>query len=96
MSQLNHIPMRTCIGCRQVKEKLHLVRIVHTPQGVEVDPRGKSSGRGAYLCPSWECWQQGLKEKRLAYALKAKASPEELKSLWQFAQRLKERDGGEG
>jgi len=49
-----------------------MVRIVRTPQGgLEIDPRGKKAGRGAYLCRRQECWEIGLKRKRLQYALKS-------------------------
>jgi predicted RNA-binding protein YlxR (DUF448 family) len=48
------------------------VRIVRTPQGgLEINPRGKKAGRGAYLCRRQECWEIGLKRKRLQYALKS-------------------------
>ena len=45
------IPMRMCVGCREMKEKRDLIRIVRTPDGEAVlDPTGKRSGRGAYVC----------------------------------------------
>lgn len=65
------VPERTCIACREKRPKWELVRIVRTPQGgLEIDPRGKKAGRGAYLCRRQECWEIGLKRKRLQYALK--------------------------
>lgn len=67
-----HVPERTCIACREKRPKWELVRIVRTPQGgLEIDPRGKKAGRGAYLCKRQECWEIGLKRKRLQYALKS-------------------------
>ncbi len=67
-----HVPERTCIACREKRPKWELVRIVRTPQGgLEIDPRGKKAGRGAYLCRRQECWEIGLKRKRLQYALKS-------------------------
>jgi len=43
-----HVPQRTCVGCRTVRPKRELVRVVRTPEGtVELDPTGKRSGRGA-------------------------------------------------
>lgn len=66
------IPQRTCVGCRAVKAKKELVRIVRRPTGeVEVDATGKVSGRGAYICPRVECLQAALKGKRLERALQS-------------------------
>ena len=40
-----------CVGCREMKEKRELIRIVRTPEGETlIDPTGKKSGRGAYVC----------------------------------------------
>ena len=44
------IPMRMCVGCREMKEKKTLIRVVRNPEGeVSIDPTGKKSGRGAYV-----------------------------------------------
>ena len=65
-----HIPQRTCIGCRQVRAKRDMVRIVRTPEGkLVVDKTGKQNGRGAYLCPDQACWTAALKGERLSKAL---------------------------
>jgi hypothetical protein len=65
------------------------VRIVRTPQGtVEIDPTGKTSGRGAYLCKGRQCWQLALKKERLDYALKAKLTPQEKEALLEYAESL--------
>ncbi len=75
-----HVPQRTCIGCRTTKEKRDLVRIVRTPENdVEVDPRGKRSGRGAYVCPTQACLQAAFKGQRLEKALQCQI-PEEVKA----------------
>lgn len=64
------VPMRTCVGCRTSRPKRELVRVVRTPDGdVTVDPTGKLSGRGAYVCPDVRCLEQALKAKRLERAL---------------------------
>jgi predicted RNA-binding protein YlxR (DUF448 family) len=71
--RMRHIPQRTCVGCRETTAKRGLIRIVRTPEGVvEVDKTGKKAGRGTYLCPRWECWQEALKKERLARALRVK------------------------
>lgn len=65
-----HVPQRTCIGCQTTKSKRDLVRIVRTPENeVEIDARGKRSGRGAYICPTDACLQAALKGQRLEKAL---------------------------
>ena len=77
MVRQKHQPQRTCIGCREVKNKRALIRVVRTPQGqVIVDPTGKANGRGVYICRQMECLEKGLKQERLARSLKITLSPE--------------------
>ena len=84
-----HIPQRTCVACRRTTTKRELVRIVRTPQGtVEIDPTGKKSGRGAYLCKDQQCWQLTLKKDRLNHALKAKLTLKEKEALLEYAHSL--------
>ncbi len=64
-----HVPHRTCVGCRTVQPKRSLVRLVRTPEGVQIDPGGKLAGRGAYLHDQRSCWERGL-SGALAQALK--------------------------
>jgi hypothetical protein len=82
MTKQKHIPQRTCIVCRETKNKRELIRVVRTPEGaVIVDPTGKANGRGAYVCRQSSCYEQGLKKERLAQALKVKLSPDEIVAL---------------
>lgn len=68
--KMKKFPMRTCIGCREVKSKRELIRIVRKPTGeIEIDPTGKASGRGAYLCTRSECLEEAFKKRRLSHAL---------------------------
>ncbi|HEY4385211.1 MAG TPA: YlxR family protein [Ktedonobacteraceae bacterium] len=61
-----HVPLRTCVACRDTKPKRELLRVVRTPDGhVVIDATGKKSGRGAYLCARLSCWEIALKKKRL-------------------------------
>jgi predicted RNA-binding protein YlxR (DUF448 family) len=54
------------------------VRVVRAPDGsVTIDPSGKRSGRGAYLCATPECWQAGLKRGVLSRALKIESIPDD-------------------
>jgi predicted RNA-binding protein YlxR (DUF448 family) len=87
-----HIPQRTCIACRTVRNKRELVRIVRTPENhVEADPTGKKAGRGAYVCRQRECWEMILNNHhRLAQALKLEKSigMEDLARLREFVATL--------
>jgi len=84
-----HTPERTCVACRQKKAKGELLRIVRTPQGgLEIDPRGNMAGRGAYLCRLKECWEEGLKKKRLDRALKYPIASERRVELLTYAGTL--------
>lgn len=70
MARKKHVPQRTCVGCRQVLAKRALIRVVRTPQGVQIDPTGKLAGRGAYIHDRRSCWERALAGS-LAHALKA-------------------------
>lgn len=60
------IPMRQCLGCREMKPKRELIRAVKSPEGdVSLDFKGKAPGRGAYICPSRECLQKAIKTNAL-------------------------------
>lgn len=61
--------MRQCLGCREMKPKKELLRVVRSPEGeVSLDLRGKASGRGAYVCASSECLKRAIKTRALARA----------------------------
>ena len=77
-----HVPLRTCIACREKRPKRELVRVVCTPEGgVEIDVRGKRDGRGAYVCPKAECLQVAVQPQRLSRALKCQVDTEEAAAL---------------
>ncbi len=70
MAKVRKIPQRMCVGCREMKNKKELIRIVRTPdETILVDPSGKKAGRGAYICPDAQCFNQAIKGKRLQKAL---------------------------
>lgn len=70
MPRVRKIPQRMCVGCRVMKNKKELIRVVRTPQGtIELDETGKRSGRGAYLCRDSNCLTLAIKGKRLQKAL---------------------------
>lgn len=84
-----HVPQRTCVGCRQIRPKRELVRVVRTPAaGVQIDQTGKRAGRGAYLCRNRECWKVALGTQRLEHALKTDLNAEERLLLERFGQAL--------
>ena len=86
-----HVPLRTCIACRQNRGKRELVRVVRTPTaGIQIDLTGKAAGRGAYLCRARNCWIQALGSHRLDAALKTTVSTEEMAALQAFAATLPE------
>ena len=60
------IPMRMCVGCKQMKPKKELVRIVLPKDGeFHMDPTGRENGRGAYICRDENCLNAALKQKNL-------------------------------
>ena len=59
-------PMRMCVGCREMKEKRELIRVVRSPEGeLSLDPTGKKPGRGAYVCRNAECLRRAIRQKQL-------------------------------
>ena len=87
-----HIPQRSCIACREKKDKRGLVRLVYNSTIVEIDPNGKKPGRGAYLCPKYECWDIGLRKNRLDHALHASLSSENRQALLEYGKSLTEKE----
>ena len=69
-------PERLCVGCRQLHPKNRLLRIVRSPNGTAAyDPTGKSPGRGAYLCPSVECFRLARRQGGLSWSFKGRVAP---------------------
>jgi len=86
-----HPPQRTCIACRQIKDKKALIRLVSTESGIaEIDVFGKKPGRGAYLCPKKTCWELALKKNRLDYALRTKLRDDNRQILREYSHNLEE------
>nr|WP_330396184.1 YlxR family protein [Blautia sp. An249] len=78
MKTRNKVPMRQCTGCREMKNKKEMIRIIKTAENtIELDATGKKNGRGAYLCFCRECLQKAQKNKGLERSLKT-AIPEEI------------------
>jgi predicted RNA-binding protein YlxR (DUF448 family) len=70
-------PQRTCIGCRSVRPRAELLRLV-LPAGADagalviVDRSGRVNGRGAYICraSARECLEQARRRRALVRALR--------------------------
>lgn len=83
------IPMRMCVGCREMKEKRELIRVVRTPEGeVALDATGKRSGRGAYVCRQADCLKRSIKQKQLERQLEITLTPEIVEALTAEMERL--------
>ena len=71
------IPLRQCLGCREMKPKATLIRVVRSPEGeISLDGRGKASGRGAYVCKDSGCLKKARKSKALERSLETQIPDE--------------------
>ena len=78
MQQEKKRPQRRCVGCREMKDKPEVVRVVYNTNGdISIDDTGKAHGRGAYLCRNIHCLQKAQKSKGLERSLK-RAVPQEI------------------
>lgn len=82
MAKQKKIPMRMCVGCRQMFPKKELLRIVSNDNGsLELDSTGKKNGRGAYICAKSDCLRQAVKQKQLQRALESELTEETINDL---------------
>jgi predicted RNA-binding protein YlxR (DUF448 family) len=80
-----HIPQRSCIACKQKKDKRKLNRLVFTnDEGLLLDFSGKRDGRGAYLCDDPACWNLAIKSKLLDRSLRTDISDTEKNTLEKY------------
>ena len=71
MSGNRKIPMRQCVGCKEMKMKKEMIRVLRTSEDeIVLDSTGKQNGRGAYICVSSECLQQAIKSRGLERSFK--------------------------
>jgi predicted RNA-binding protein YlxR (DUF448 family) len=86
-----HVPIRTCVVCREARPKRELTRLVYKPEGfLQVDPSGKLPGRGAYLCDKPQCWHDASYSKAFEQALKTALREEDHALLEAYAAELNE------
>ena len=78
------IPMRMCVGCREMKPKMELLRVVKPQDGdAKIDRSGKAAGRGAYVCDNIECLKKAEKIRALDRALDTKIEESVFRALEQ-------------
>lgn len=71
MGTVRKIPMRKCVGCREMKSKKEMMRVLKTTEDeIILDATGRKNGRGAYLCFQKSCLLQAIKNKGLERSLK--------------------------
>ena len=77
-------PQRTCIGCRRVRSKSELVRLVLDGETVAIDRSKAMPGRGAYVCPEGDCFKKAARKSGTALrsggARRVKTSKEQAKN----------------
>ncbi len=88
MPKVRKIPQRQCVACGTMRAKRELVRVVRTPAGeVRVDPTGKLSGRGAYVCLDASCVDRALRGRRLEGVLERPISEDVARDMRAAAAR---------
>ena len=54
-----------------MKRKKEMIRVIKTAEGeILLDATGRKNGRGAYLCPSMECFKKAVKGRGLERSFK--------------------------
>jgi uncharacterized protein len=90
------IPLRSCLACREAKDKGSLLRFVLAPDRTLVpDLQQKLPGRGVYTCMKASCLKQAAQKKQFARGFKGEvlgAEPEGLAK--QVVEKLEERIAG--
>jgi predicted RNA-binding protein YlxR (DUF448 family) len=76
------VPMRMCLGCREMRPKKELIRVVKNKQGdINIDFIGKMPGRGAYICRDVSCFRKARKGKGLERAFETPIQEEIFQEL---------------
>ncbi len=79
---MKKVPQRQCVGCREMKPKQELIRVVRGPDGaISLDPTGKKPGRGAYVCREGDCLRRAQKSRALERAFSSQIPPEVYEEL---------------
>lgn len=89
MSTKTKLPMRQCTGCREMKNKKEMLRVLKTPEGeILLDATGRKNGRGAYLCRSIECFEKARKNHGIERSLKVQIPEEVYEDLKKELEKL--------
>ncbi|WP_124064954.1 YlxR family protein [Clostridium sp. E02] len=79
---IKKIPLRQCVGCGEMKNKKEMIRVLKTSEDVMIlDTTGRKNGRGAYICPSMECFKKAVKSKGLERSFKMSIPKEVYEAL---------------
>lgn len=71
-----HIPMRMCVGCRNMTAKSALIRVAAVNGELFLDDSQKIQARGIYICKNKACIELAIKKKVFSRILKKKAPDE--------------------
>lgn len=91
------IPMRQCIGCREMKAKKDMIRVLKTASAenerpeIILDATGRKNGRGAYICPNRDCLERAMKNKGLERSFKMAISKDVYEMLAKEMEQLETR-----
>ena len=78
--------IRTCLGCKESKNKEDLVRLVKSPDGIVViDYKRTLPGRGAYVCPIESCIREAFSKKQISRVFKVS----QIEGVEEFLGRLR-------
>ena len=88
----NKVPLRQCVGCREMKSKRDMIRILKTPEGeFMLDPTGRKNGRGAYICRDAQCLEKAKKSKALDRSFRMSIPAEVYESLEREWEEIEEK-----
>ena len=83
-----HVPERMCVGCREMKSKKELLRVIKTADQIFlIDTGQKANGRGAYLCRNEQCLEAAKKNRGLARAFKSAVPDSFLEEIQAFIRK---------
>ncbi|TMA39473.1 MAG: DUF448 domain-containing protein [Deltaproteobacteria bacterium] len=88
-------PQRRCVGCRRVRPRRELLRLVADGSGEAVPGLGKP-GRGCWLCRDARCAREAVRTRAIPRALKGKAAAPPLDRLLGWVGSGSLDDGGGG
>ena len=71
----SHVPVRTCVGCRQRAPQAALLRVVLSGGRVVADAGRRLPGRGGYVHPASDCVRRASVRGGFARAFHAQLAP---------------------